>query len=274
LKRLIKRTDDRVKLLEIDLLAKSHFVDLMRSSLSNRPNGERATLIYIHGYNVDFVEAATRAAQIGFDLKVDGEVAFFSWASKGERHSYVADSATLRASELELEEFVGTILDNPATERVNILAHSMGNQALLRVMERLRHKRGDVDIGRIVNIILAAPDVDIDEFRKLASVYTSVARRTTLYISSKDLALKSSGILNDYPRAGLIPPVTIVPGIDSIEVSGVDLTVLGHSYFAEAAPVLYDMKVLLKSNQGPEQRIRLIKKTENARNQVYWAIRP
>jgi esterase/lipase superfamily enzyme len=204
---------------------------------------------------------------------VDGETAFFSWASRGDVKAYVADGATIRASELHLQEFITTILDNPAAERIDILAHSMGNQALLGVMERIRQKKGTAAFNRIANIILAAPDVDIDEFRQLASVYPSVARRTTLYISSKDLALKSSGIVNDHPRAGFTPPVTIVPGIDTVEVSDIDLTVLGHGYFAEASAVLYDMFDLLKSNRGPEQRVRLAPK-RTTDNREYWAIRP
>ena len=273
IKRWIKRTDDRLKLHEIEPMDRARFVDFMRAKLASRPQGQRTTLIYIHGYNVDFNEAAIRAAQIGFDLKVDGETAFFSWASRGDVKAYVADGATIRASELHLQEFITTILDNPAAERIDILAHSMGNQALLGVMERIRQQKGTAAFNRIANVILAAPDVDIDEFRQLASVYPSVARRTTLYISSKDLALKSSGIVNDHPRAGFTPPVTIVPGIDTVEVSDIDLTVLGHGYFAEAGAVLYDMFDLLKSNRGPEQRVRLAPK-RTPDNREYWAIRP
>lgn len=272
IKRTIRRIDDRLKLLEIEPMERARFVDFMRYKLSTRPSNERTALIYIHGYNVTFDEAAIRAAQIGFDLKVDGETAFFSWASKGEVYAYTADAATIRASEGHLEEFIGTILDNPEVARVDILAHSMGNQALLRVMERIRVNR-PTGLARVANIILAAPDVDIDEFRRLATVYPAVARRTTLYISSKDLALKSSGIVSDYPRAGFLPPVMIVPGIDTIEVSGIDLTILGHGYFAEAKAVLYDMFDLLKSNRPPPQRVRLIPRhTDDDRE--YWAIRP
>lgn len=81
-----------------------------------------------------------------------------------------------------------------------------------------------VPVGQI---FLAAPDVDATVFRNLASAFRTVAQRTTLYVSSKDQALASSGALHYYPRAGYIPPVTIVPGIDTIEVSDVDISLLG-----------------------------------------------
>ena len=57
-----------------------------------------------------------------------------------------------------------------------------------------------------------------------ASVNSSqVAARTTLYVSSKDRALASSGIVHDAPRAGYTPPVTIVDGIDTVPSACVDL---------------------------------------------------
>jgi hypothetical protein len=34
--------------------------------------------VYIHGYNVSFEEAVIRAAQMGYDLKVEGVTALFS----------------------------------------------------------------------------------------------------------------------------------------------------------------------------------------------------
>ena len=48
------------------------------------PEGERNVFVYIHGYNVDFEEAAVQAAQLLYDLKLPGEFAFFSWPL-GER---------------------------------------------------------------------------------------------------------------------------------------------------------------------------------------------
>lgn len=49
----------------------------MQRKLSTRQDRKQA-LVYIHGYNVGFEEAAIRAAQIGFDLKIGGITAFFS----------------------------------------------------------------------------------------------------------------------------------------------------------------------------------------------------
>jgi esterase/lipase superfamily enzyme len=83
--------------------------------------------------------------------------------------------------------------------------------------------------------------VDAAVFRNLARVHSALAQRTTLYVSSKNQTVAGSGALHYYPRAGYIPPITIVPGIDTIEVSEVDISLLGHGYFAEARDLLLDI---------------------------------
>ena len=132
----------------------------------------------------------------------------------------------------------------------------------------------DFSVGpKMINqIILAAPDIDKRLFLELAKHYPKIAKRTTLYISSEDLALGSSGIIHKAPRAGFAPPITIVQDIDTVNVSNIDLTILGHSYFGEAEAVLYDMFDLLKSGAVPQDRIRLRQK-QSADKKTYWEIK-
>jgi len=46
-------------------------------------------------------------------------------------------------------------------------------------------------------------------------------------------------------------------GIDTIEVTGIDVDLLGHGYYAQADAVLYDMVLLMRSNEVPTKRPRL-----------------
>ena len=48
--------------------------------------------------------------------------------------------------------------------------------------------------------------------------------------------------------------MTIVPGIDTVEVPKFNLLDLGHSYYAEAAAVLHDMFDLMQNNTSPRSR--------------------
>jgi esterase/lipase superfamily enzyme len=252
--RWIRRIDDRLKLRKISSLeAKAYWEDL-REALSG---DQRDALIYIHGYCVSFEEAALRAAQIGSDLNLQGAMAFYSWPSKGDLAGYLADSATIEASEGFIREFLLDFYHKSGAERIHIIAHSMGNRGLLRAMERIvgmSESREKVKFGQI---FLAAPDVDAQVFRTLARAYAQLSERTTLYASEKDKALAMSEFLHDYDRAGFIPPITIVDGIDTIAVSEIDLTLLGHGYYAEVRDVLHDMHNLLTHNAPPRNRMGL-----------------
>jgi len=92
-----------------------------------------------------------------------------------------------------------------------------------------------------------------------------------MYVSARDKALGMSSFLQDSIRAGFTPPVTVLDGIDTVEVTNIDLTVLGHGYFAEAQPVLYDIKELIDNNRPPQRRLRVDAHAEGGAN--YWVIR-
>ena len=97
-------------------------------------------------------------------------------------------------------------------------------------------------------MILAAPDVDVRLFEQIASNYTLLSERTTLYVSAEDRPLGLSGWLHQFQRVGKAPPVTVVPNIDTIAVDEIDVSTLGHAYFADAEALLYDIFDLLRSN--------------------------
>lgn len=78
---------------------KAGFWDSVRAELARQDSGERQALVFLHGYNVPFQASAIRAAQLGFDLKVPGLTAFFSWPSGGRLFRYPNDEASIEASE-------------------------------------------------------------------------------------------------------------------------------------------------------------------------------
>jgi esterase/lipase superfamily enzyme len=120
-------------------------------------------------------------------------------------------------------------------------------------------------------IILAAPDIDARVFKDLATVYSALAMKTTMYVSSRDRALASSGLVHgQYPRAGFCPPITLVPELDTIEVTGIDLTFLGHGYFADARDVLHDIYHLLVNELPASRRMGVRRVEEGAES--YWRI--
>jgi esterase/lipase superfamily enzyme len=100
-------------------------------------SGQSSALVFLHGFNVTFEEAAIRAAQIGFDLKVQGATAFFSWPSCGKVAKYAADEANIEASEPFITDFLIDFAENCGADRIHLIAHSMGNRGLLRGLQRI-----------------------------------------------------------------------------------------------------------------------------------------
>ena len=264
-------TDDRLKLIELKRMVADDYWSTISSRLAKLEIGERDAVIFVHGYNVSFDNAAVHAAQIGFDLSVKGAMAFFSWPSQGAVKGYSADEATIEASEPFIAEFIEDFVARSGAEKVHIIAHSMGNRGVLRAIDRIA-KKAQRHMGVLIGeIILAAADVDADTFRDLSGAYGRVSRRTTLYVSSRDLAIEASRWLHDFARAGLLPPIMIVPGIDTINVTNVDLTTLGHGYVADARAVLEDMHELLVHDTPPDRRFAL-RQGKTDVGERYWII--
>jgi esterase/lipase superfamily enzyme len=269
--RLRSGMDDRLKLIEVKGMVADAYWSAISSRLAKLETSERDAVIFVHGYNVSFENAAMRAAQIGFDLSVKGAMAFFSWPSQGALKGYSADEATIEASEPFIAEFIEDFVARSGAEKVHIIAHSMGNRGVLRAIDRIANRaqrRTGVLIGQV---ILAAADVDADTFRNLCGAYGRVSRRTTLYVSSRDRAIEASRWLHDFARAGLLPPIMVVPGIDTINVTNVDLTKLGHGYIAGARGVLEDMHQLLVYDAPPDRRFSL-RQGETDAGERYWII--
>ena len=234
---------------------------------------QRQALIFLHGYRNTFDHAAIRTAQIGFDLKLPGVAAFFSWASAGSTAGYTTDEASIEASEPTIAAFLTDFIAQSGADRIHLIAHSMGNRGLLRAMQRIVGRLPD-DAGiRFGQVILAAPDVDAAVFGDLAQNIVNRCVRATLYVSPHDRAVMASGWIHTYPRAGLTPPVTIVPGIDTIEIPRLDLMdPTWHSYFAEAEGLLHDMFTLIQTNRGPSDRQRL-DAARTLTGECYWTMR-
>lgn len=186
-------------------------------------------------------------------------------------NGYAADEATIETSEGAIAQFMVDFVERSGAEAVHIIAHSMGNRAVLRAVNRIAAKAERHTGKHFGQIILAAADIDVDLFRELCGAYDRVARRTTLYISTRDRAIEASQWLHTYPRVGLTPPVVIVPGIDTINVANIDVTLLGHGYVANARDVLKDIHDLIARDLPPRSRFGL-RGAFNEKGEQYWII--
>jgi esterase/lipase superfamily enzyme len=269
--RTITGEDDRITLDQIGVQEADAFYANLRQRLAAAPDQERSVLVYIHGYKNSFERAARRAAQIAIDLNVPGLTAFYSWPSADSLAGYTADEAAVEAAERHLQTFLTRLCRDTGATRVNIIAHSMGNRVMARVAGRIAADESCRDV-RFGQIILAAPDIDAHLFADLARAYPKVSDRTTLYVSKKDMALEASNWTHSYARAGYTPPMSVVPPIDTVEVTSVDVSTLGHGYVSEAQHVVSDIALLLRKNLPPSERPRLVSEITTD-GKPFWLIK-
>jgi esterase/lipase superfamily enzyme len=131
----------------------------------------------------------------------------------------------------------------------------MGSRGLTRALASLMLERPDLR-QRFREIILAAPDIDADVFRdQLAPALAQAGERVTLYASSKDLALRASKEVHGYARAGDSGDgIVVIEGIDTIDASNVDDSILAHSFFVVSLPVIRDIAELVRKQLPPKSR--------------------
>ncbi|MFD0725735.1 alpha/beta hydrolase [Lysobacter brunescens] len=275
-KKLLRRDlrDDTLRIQGTATQSHQAWLEELRQTLRDAAaaGDETHALVFIHGFNVTFEEAAIRAAQIGVDLDVPGATAFFSWPSRGNVIDYPVDEACIEASERAITDFLVDFAAEVGARKLHLIAHSMGNRGLLRALQRIAanaQTRGKVKFDQI---FLAAPDVDRDLFLDLAALYGEHAARTTLYASDADLPVHVSSELHQAARAGYFEPYTVAQGVDTIAVPDFDLDLLGHSYFAQAESLLYHMRELMLHGKAKVTASRL-KPATDVSGATFWKLR-
>ena len=253
----LSRGNQRVTLKSTEVMGASSFWNAVGTELNSLEDADRHALIFVHGYNTNFEDAARRTAQLKVDLNHAGPAAFYSWPSNGKKRWYTGDEAAVEGSEQTLKAFLCDFATQSGAKAIHIIAHSMGNRALLRAVHEIALQPQLLAHVKFGQIILAAPDVDAGIFKKLAKAYNSVSGRTTLYLSENDKALGISRHLHNYPRVGLAPPVTVISGLDTVNASDINLDFLGHGYAMGLKSVLADIHELIRHNTAPAKRFAL-----------------
>ncbi len=243
------------------------FAEIQAAMRTARDSGETPhALFFLHGFNVTFEEAAIRAAQIGWGLKVPGAMAFFSWPSRGTVTAYPTDEASIEAIERAITDFLVDFATNCGAEKVHVIAHNMGNRGLLRALQRISvnaETRGKAKFGQV---FLAASDVDRGLFLDLARLYPEHAERTTLSASDRELPVHLSSKLHDAPRTGYFEPYTVAPGVNTVAVPGFDIDLLGNAYFAHAEAPLHDIHDLMRHGEVPVKLQRIISDVQDGQS--------
>lgn len=229
----------------------------------------RDILVFVHGYNSSFEDAAVRLAQLVADMGFDGTAVLFAWPSAGSLSGYVRDQQTARNSGWHLLRLLQDQLPRTRPNKIHVIAHSMGSEVLAKAMTLVQ---ATDSLPRFGQVILAAPDVDSRVFaREVLPVLRNRAEGVTLYASSEDDALRASRVLNGVWRLGLGgDSVTVLDGMTTVDATRVRGDVLGHTLFGNSA-LLSDLHALLTEGRGPTERRLLEARLPDGR--VFWRFR-
>jgi esterase/lipase superfamily enzyme len=251
-------------------LEKSEFVRQLHEQISE--SRFKDVFIFVHGYNNTFEDAARRTAQMAYDLDFDGTPLLYSWPSQGNATAYAVDEAAVGISGRRLADFLETVVTLSGAQRIHLIAHSMGNRALIEALQTYLAKRAPQDRQHIFGqIVFTAPDVDRDYFSDAIESLAGAAERVTLYASDNDYALRTSQFVHGAPRAGTAGDVIVkLAGLDSIDMSSVPADALGHSYFAANSGAIYDIFRLLWRGDPPPQRCGMSNRKKDGSLAVWW----
>ncbi|NQX04230.1 alpha/beta hydrolase [Rathayibacter sp. VKM Ac-2856] len=241
----VRRFDDR-----------QSFIDAFDGQVSATPD-ERSCLVFVHGFNTSFKQAAVATAQISWAIKHQGPTAMFSWASRGNVLNYSTDEKTIDKSRENLVEFLETLRTCASIEKIDLIVHSLGNRLVLRAFSDWFSIKKPTS-PPLRNLYLGAPDVAVEEFFEGAPVYKAAAEKITMYGSNADTALLvSSAMHRGTLRAGQTPPGKTVVGIDTIETSHVDRSPARHSSVIHEGTVRSDIYYIQAGEYDPAARPNL-----------------
>lgn len=172
----------------------AQFVQDLNAELAKRPKGERDVFIFVHGYNTQFSEAALRLSQMAYDADATAVPVLFTWASRGKTEDYVYDNNSATAARDRLEDLIQLVAKSNA-DHISILAHSMGNWVTVEALRQMKIDKSLPDSKRFANVILAAPDIDVDVFKSQLRRFGKPQKPFIVIVSHDDKALKISDLL-------------------------------------------------------------------------------
>ena len=265
---------EHIYISKLEKLVFSDFFSKINNHLlsnNSKDNMRKDIVVFIHGFNVKFNDAVIRTAQLAYDTGFSGVPMVFSWPSDGKLLSYMSDREDATWSVNHVEKFLMDLVNKSKANRIHIVAHSMGHQALIGALNHIALKRNDNKKAIFGNIIFAAPDFDSELFaHQLAPQVVSLAENWTLYTSEKDAALNISSTFNNTKRLGL--PITMVEGMTVIDASGIEVTPWSvpefHSYYATKQNVINDIIKALRGKKPKERNLKAV----NQNDYLYWKI--
>lgn len=225
-------------------MGEGDFMAEMSSHVSGRVGADRDVLIFVHGFNTNLDEARLRLAQIVADGRFGGVPVLFTWASTNSVFGYESDKQAATVSRDALGHLLNNVGKTPGVGRVHVLAHSMGGWLAMETLREQALAGNGTLGGRLGEIMLAAPDIDLGVFRQQMTRLQGA--RVSVFTTPDDRALNlSSRLAGQRPRLGAIDPSKAADraelqrlGVRIYDLSQFSGGFLRHGVYADAPAVI------------------------------------
>ena len=185
-------------------ISKEQALDRFYARLRKTPH--RNVLLFVHGYNTRFEEAVYRFAQISHDAKAPAVPLLFTWPSRGRLLAYTYDRESANYSRDALEAVLQYLVKDKSVNEVTLLAHSMGNWVAMEALRQMAIRDKGIN-KKIKTVMLAAPDIDVDVFRRQIAAIGDNRPPFYLFVSQDDKALAASRrVWGGNARVGAVNP--------------------------------------------------------------------
>jgi esterase/lipase superfamily enzyme len=229
----------------------------------------KEVVVYVHGFNNGFEDAVVLAAELWHFMQREGVMISYTWpAGSGGLLGYAYDRESGEFTVHHLKQFLRILLECGGVDRVHLVAHSRGTDvlttALRELVLELRQSSGELPrLLPVANLILAAPDLDVDvSSQRVVSEHLQTAvERFTIYVCQEDRAITlSNWLFEGIRRLGIVraedftaEQQTILGATANVHFVDVEgkAGFLSHGYFHENPAASSDLLLLLRENCDP-----------------------
>jgi len=226
------------------------FVAQLNAQLAMRPKGSRSVFVFVHGFNTMFAEGVFTATQLVHDARAPGVPVLFTWASRGRAAQYIYDTNSATSARDNLEHTLRLIFASNA-EKVNILAHSLGNWVTVEAFRQIRLEGALDHRSKIGLIVLASPDIDIDVFKSQLRTFGNIHTPFYIVLSRNDKALALSNLIaGGQTRVGNAADTEELTALGATVIDLTDVKSndsFNHDKFTELATVAPELRSVLAS---------------------------
>jgi esterase/lipase superfamily enzyme len=232
---------------------------------------QKEVYLFVHGYNNNFNDAILTIGQIWHFLGRRGVPIAYTWPAGrgGLLRGYTYDRESSEFTVFHLKEVIREIAACPEVKKIHIISHSRGTGVILSALCELHLEisgsgRTTRDVLKLGNVIMAAPDIDLDVMiqRAVTVRLGLVPERTTIYVCANDEALSiSNWLFGGLTRFGaatskMFPPnelktLRVSKTVAIIDARVSDAGAFSHNYFYANPAVSSDLILLLRYGRPP-----------------------